>query len=62
MQANLGKEAISKTLPGDQRLKGDFRINTNSRTGGLLARTGLLSGYPTKQQPSSTLIDLVILQ
>ncbi|KAG8261766.1 hypothetical protein J6590_066297 [Homalodisca vitripennis] len=28
---------------------------------GLLARTGSLSGHPSKQQPRSTLLDLVIL-
>ncbi|KAG8313091.1 hypothetical protein J6590_010185 [Homalodisca vitripennis] len=30
--------------------------------GGLLARTGSPSGHPSKQQPRSTLLDLVILR
>ncbi|KAG8288504.1 hypothetical protein J6590_016627 [Homalodisca vitripennis] len=38
-------------------LKGPGR----SQAGGLLARTGSLSGHPFKQQPRSTLLDLVIL-
>ncbi|KAG8269589.1 hypothetical protein J6590_104414 [Homalodisca vitripennis] len=36
------------------------RITTNGRAGGLLARTGSLSGHPSKQQPRSTLLDLPI--
>ncbi|KAG8267932.1 hypothetical protein J6590_039316 [Homalodisca vitripennis] len=40
-----------------QRLKGDFPTTTNGRAGGLLARTGSLSGHPYKQQPHSTLLD-----
>ncbi|KAG8302600.1 hypothetical protein J6590_028510 [Homalodisca vitripennis] len=28
-----------------------FRPTSNGRAGGLLARTGTLSGYPSKQQP-----------
>ncbi|KAG8320372.1 hypothetical protein J6590_070658 [Homalodisca vitripennis] len=47
----------SLTQTGDQRLKGDFRTTTNDRAGGLLARTGSLSGHPSKQQPRSTLLD-----
>ncbi|KAG8283304.1 hypothetical protein J6590_021204 [Homalodisca vitripennis] len=39
----------------------DFRTNTNGRAAGLLAMTGYLSGYPSKQQPRSTLLDPVIL-
>ncbi|KAG8282636.1 hypothetical protein J6590_031886 [Homalodisca vitripennis] len=39
--------------PGDQRLKGDFRTTANDRAGGLLARTGSLSGHSSKQQPRS---------
>ncbi|KAG8292105.1 hypothetical protein J6590_046925 [Homalodisca vitripennis] len=35
-------------------LEGDFRTTTNGRAGGLLAKTGLLSGHPSKQQPRST--------
>ncbi|KAG8329438.1 hypothetical protein J6590_085976 [Homalodisca vitripennis] len=46
---------------GDQRLEDDFRTTTNGRAGGLLARTGPLSGHPSKQQPRSTVLDLVIL-
>ncbi|KAG8286728.1 hypothetical protein J6590_053685 [Homalodisca vitripennis] len=52
----------SLTQTGDQRLKGDFRTTTNDWAGGLLARTGSLSGYPSKQQPRSTLLDPVILR
>ncbi|KAG8260397.1 hypothetical protein J6590_098032 [Homalodisca vitripennis] len=33
---------------------GDFRTTNNGRAGGLLARTGSLSGHPSKQQPRST--------
>ncbi|KAG8278320.1 hypothetical protein J6590_023769 [Homalodisca vitripennis] len=33
---------------------------TNGRAGGMLARTGSLSGHPSKQQPRSTLLDPVI--
>ncbi|KAG8289271.1 hypothetical protein J6590_107951, partial [Homalodisca vitripennis] len=36
----------------------DFRTTTNGRAGGLLARKGLLSGHPSKQQPRLTLLDL----
>ncbi|KAG8320295.1 hypothetical protein J6590_071546 [Homalodisca vitripennis] len=43
------------------KLKFDFRTTTNDRAGGLLARTGSLSGHPSKQQPHSALLDLVIL-
>ncbi|KAG8276778.1 hypothetical protein J6590_056935 [Homalodisca vitripennis] len=46
----------------DQLLKSDFRTTTNSRAGGLLARTRSLSGHLSKQQPRSTLLDLVILR
>ncbi|KAG8295767.1 hypothetical protein J6590_073126 [Homalodisca vitripennis] len=56
--AKLGQEALCKTLLADQRLKVDFRTTTNGRVGGLLARTGSLSGHPSKQQPRSTLLDL----
>ncbi|KAG8326052.1 hypothetical protein J6590_051384 [Homalodisca vitripennis] len=35
----------------------DFRTTTNGRSGGLLARTGSLSGHPSEQQPRSTLLD-----
>ncbi|KAG8327103.1 hypothetical protein J6590_026437 [Homalodisca vitripennis] len=51
----------SLTQPGDQQLKGYFRTTTNDWAGGLLARTGSLSGHPSKQQPRSTLFDWVIL-
>ncbi|KAG8331418.1 hypothetical protein J6590_042185 [Homalodisca vitripennis] len=40
---------------------GDFRTTTNGRANGLLARTGSLSGHPSKQQPRSALLDPVIL-
>ncbi|KAG8318280.1 hypothetical protein J6590_006593 [Homalodisca vitripennis] len=41
----------------------DFRTTTNGRAGGLLARTGSLSGHSSKQQPRSTaLLDLDILR
>ncbi|KAG8272707.1 hypothetical protein J6590_036581 [Homalodisca vitripennis] len=43
-------------------LKDDFRITTKGRAGGLLARSGSLSGHSSKQQPRSTLLDLVILR
>ncbi|KAG8336423.1 hypothetical protein J6590_045389 [Homalodisca vitripennis] len=49
----------SLTLPGDQRLKGDFRTTTNGRADEVLPRTGSLSGHPSKQQPRSTLLDSV---
>ncbi|KAG8255235.1 hypothetical protein J6590_065955 [Homalodisca vitripennis] len=39
-------------------LKMNFRTTTNGRAGGVLARTGSLSGHPSKQQPRSTLLDL----
>ncbi|KAG8286262.1 hypothetical protein J6590_063936 [Homalodisca vitripennis] len=42
---------------GTKGLKGDFRTTTNGRADGLLARTGSLSGHPSKQQPRSTLLD-----
>ncbi|KAG8284167.1 hypothetical protein J6590_003860 [Homalodisca vitripennis] len=38
-------------------VKGDFRTTTNGRAGGLLGRTGSLSGHPSKQQPRSMLLD-----
>ncbi|KAG8245472.1 hypothetical protein J6590_105409, partial [Homalodisca vitripennis] len=41
---------------------GDFRTTTNGRAGGQLERTGSVSGHSTKQQPRSTLLDLVILR
>ncbi|KAG8299400.1 hypothetical protein J6590_102023 [Homalodisca vitripennis] len=50
---------LSKLTNG---FKGDIRTTTNSRAGGLLARTGSLSGHPSKQQPRSTMLDLVILR
>ncbi|KAG8257892.1 hypothetical protein J6590_040802 [Homalodisca vitripennis] len=53
--------AKKPTQPGDQRLKGDFRITTNGRTDGLLARIGSVTGHPSKQQPCSTLLDSVVL-
>ncbi|KAG8272863.1 hypothetical protein J6590_033521 [Homalodisca vitripennis] len=34
--------------------------SSKPRAGGLLARTGSLSGHPSKQQPRSTLLDSVI--
>ncbi|KAG8264690.1 hypothetical protein J6590_008625 [Homalodisca vitripennis] len=37
------------------------RTTTNGRAGGLLARTGSLSGHPSKQQPCSTLLVPVTL-
>ncbi|KAG8276422.1 hypothetical protein J6590_065696 [Homalodisca vitripennis] len=43
----------------DQQFKGIFRTTTNGRAGGLLARTGSLSGHSSKQQPRSTLIDFM---
>ncbi|KAG8328742.1 hypothetical protein J6590_102676 [Homalodisca vitripennis] len=48
--------------PGDQRLKGILSTTTNGRAGGLLVRTGSLSGHPSKQQLRSTLLHLVILR
>ncbi|KAG8278796.1 hypothetical protein J6590_011194 [Homalodisca vitripennis] len=48
----------SFTQPGDQR----FKTTSNGRAGGLLGRTGSLSGHPSKQQPRSTLLDPVILR
>ncbi|KAG8320212.1 hypothetical protein J6590_074013 [Homalodisca vitripennis] len=53
---------LSLTQPGEQRLKGDFRTTINGRAGGMLARTGSLSGHPSKQQLRSTLLDPVILR
>ncbi|KAG8275023.1 hypothetical protein J6590_095082 [Homalodisca vitripennis] len=50
----------SLTQPGDQRLKGNFQTTANGRAGGLLARTGSLSGHSYKKQPCSTLLDSVI--
>ncbi|KAG8245933.1 hypothetical protein J6590_096258 [Homalodisca vitripennis] len=38
----------------DGLFRGDFRTTTNGRAGGLLARTGSLSGLSSKQQPRST--------
>ncbi|KAG8272076.1 hypothetical protein J6590_050027 [Homalodisca vitripennis] len=52
----------SLTQPGDQRLKCGFRASTNGRAGELLARTGSLSGHPSKQQPRSTLTNSAILR
>ncbi|KAG8260128.1 hypothetical protein J6590_103806 [Homalodisca vitripennis] len=52
----------SLTQPGDQRKNGDFRTTTKGRAGGLLARTGSLSGHPSKQQPRSTLLDPIFLR
>ncbi|KAG8320709.1 hypothetical protein J6590_062600 [Homalodisca vitripennis] len=49
-------EKPSLTQPEDKWLKGDFRTTTSGRAGGLLARTGSLSGHSSKQQPRSTLI------
>ncbi|KAG8301456.1 hypothetical protein J6590_053529 [Homalodisca vitripennis] len=43
-------------------LEDDFQTTTNGRAGDLLARTGTLSGHPSKQQPRSTLPDLFILR
>ncbi|KAG8246866.1 hypothetical protein J6590_075243 [Homalodisca vitripennis] len=48
-----------KHLSMNQRLKGDFRTIKNGRAGRLLARTGSLSGHPSKQQPRSTVPDSV---
>ncbi|KAG8337298.1 hypothetical protein J6590_026263 [Homalodisca vitripennis] len=53
---------VNLVKSGDQRLKDDFRTTTNGRVGELLARTGSLSGHPSKQQPRLTLLDLVILR
>ncbi|KAG8331432.1 hypothetical protein J6590_042202 [Homalodisca vitripennis] len=39
----------------------DFRTTTNGRAGGLLARTGSLSGHPSKQQPRSTLLAVTVV-
>ncbi|KAG8317097.1 hypothetical protein J6590_032781 [Homalodisca vitripennis] len=50
-------EEPSLTQPGEQRLKGDFRITTKGRADGLLARTGSLNGHPSKQQPRSTIVN-----
>ncbi|KAG8308910.1 hypothetical protein J6590_098384, partial [Homalodisca vitripennis] len=46
--------------PALTQFKGDFPTTTNGRAGGLLARTGSLSGHPSKQQPRSTLLDPVL--
>ncbi|KAG8268437.1 Zinc finger, CCHC domain-containing protein [Homalodisca vitripennis] len=48
---------ISISEPVIGKLKGDLRTTTNGRIGWLLARTGSLSGHPSKQQPRSTLLD-----
>ncbi|KAG8258557.1 hypothetical protein J6590_029190 [Homalodisca vitripennis] len=37
--------------------RSDFRTTTNGRAGRLLARTGSLTGHPSKQQPHSTLLN-----
>ncbi|KAG8308205.1 hypothetical protein J6590_002291 [Homalodisca vitripennis] len=44
--------------PYTEDLRRDFRTTIHVRAGGLLARTGSLSGHPSKQQPRSTLLDL----
>ncbi|KAG8331099.1 hypothetical protein J6590_048539 [Homalodisca vitripennis] len=36
-----------------------YKITTNGRLGGLLARAGSLSSHPTKEHPCSTLLDLL---
>ncbi|KAG8322343.1 PH domain leucine-rich repeat-containing protein phosphatase 2 [Homalodisca vitripennis] len=41
-------------------LKDNFRTTTNGRAGGLFARTGALSGHPSKQQSRSMLLHPVI--
>ncbi|KAG8272605.1 hypothetical protein J6590_037899 [Homalodisca vitripennis] len=60
-EVSAKKPSLNTSL-GDQRLKGDFRTTTNARPGGLFARTGSLSGHPSKQQPRSMLLDPVILR
>ncbi|KAG8253331.1 hypothetical protein J6590_036853 [Homalodisca vitripennis] len=40
------------------QLKDYFRTTTTGRAGGVLARTGSLSGHPSKQQPRPTLYPL----
>ncbi|KAG8267896.1 hypothetical protein J6590_040678 [Homalodisca vitripennis] len=46
---------------GTNEFKGDFSTTTNDQSNKLLARTGSLSGHPSKQQPRSMLLDLVSL-
>ncbi|KAG8314059.1 hypothetical protein J6590_101233 [Homalodisca vitripennis] len=58
--ATPAKKPFCNTSPGVQRLNGDIQTITNGRASGLLARTGSLSGHPSKQQPRSTLLDSVI--
>ncbi|KAG8279606.1 hypothetical protein J6590_100999 [Homalodisca vitripennis] len=55
-EVRIKKPSLTFNL-GYQWLKCDFRTTTNGRAGGLPARTGSLSGNPSKQQPRSTLLD-----
>ncbi|KAG8316481.1 hypothetical protein J6590_049605 [Homalodisca vitripennis] len=53
---NPNLSVVARITGSCNSLKGDFRTTTNGRAGGLLARTGSLSGHPAKQQPRSTLM------
>ncbi|KAG8315757.1 hypothetical protein J6590_065527 [Homalodisca vitripennis] len=48
LQSELRAKKHSPTLNLGTNGKGDFRTTTNDRAGGLLARTGSLSGHPSK--------------
>ncbi|KAG8286816.1 hypothetical protein J6590_051806 [Homalodisca vitripennis] len=56
------KPSLTFNLGPTQPLKGDFRTNTNGWAGVMFARTGSLSGHPSKQQPRHFVCQVLILQ
>ncbi|KAG8263154.1 hypothetical protein J6590_039423 [Homalodisca vitripennis] len=60
IEAVIGSGSTCSMADPFYSLRTDFRTTANGQNGGLCARTGSLSGHPSKQQPRSTLLESVI--